>query len=120
MANLIARKNAALKQMRSKDADRLDARLLAVRRINNRWYHRMGAFLVDEEFTEDTQVITVKFGSDAYFDLARGRSDLREVLAASQLVVVLVAQKKAVLVSDTQGIEKFSDQQREEFGFLGD
>ena len=120
VANLIARKNAALKQMRSKDADRLDARLLAVRRINNRWYHRMGAFLVDEEFTEDTQVITVKFGSDAYFDLARGRSDLREVLAASQLVVVLVAQKKAVLVSDTQGIEKFSDQQREEFGFLGD
>ena len=120
IANLIARKNAALKQMRSKDADRLDARLLAVRRINKRWYHRMGAFLVDEEFTEDTQVITVKFGSDAYFDLARGRSDLREVLAASRLVVVLVAQKKAVLVSDTQGIEKFSDQQREEFRLLSD
>ena len=120
VANLIARKNAALKQMRSKDADRLDARLLAVRRINERWYHRMGAFLVDEEFTEDTQVITVKFGSDAYFDLARGRSDLREVLAANRLVVVLVAQKKAVLVSDTQGIEKFSDQQREEFRLVSD
>jgi Ca-activated chloride channel family protein len=120
VANLIARKNAALKQMLSKDADRLDARLLAVRRINQRWYHRMGAFLVDEEFTEDTQVITVKFGSDAYFELARGRSDLREVLAASRLVVVLVAQKKAVLVSDTQGIEKFSDQQREEFRLLSD
>ncbi|MEE9129539.1 MAG: VIT domain-containing protein [Phycisphaerales bacterium] len=120
IANLIARKNAALKEMRSKDDDRLDARLLAVRRINNRWYHRMGAFLVDEQFTEDTEVITVKFGSDAYFDLARGRSDLREVLAASRLVVVLVAQKKAVLVSDTQGIEKFSDQQREEFRLLSD
>ena len=120
VANLIARKNAALKQMRSKDADRLDVRLLAVRRINQRWYHRMGAFLVDEQFTQDTEVITVKFGSDAYFDLARGRADLREVLAASQLVVVLVAQKKAVLVSDTQGIENFSDSQREEFRLLSD
>ena len=101
-------------------ANRLDARLLAVRRINTRWYHRMGAFLVDEQFTQDTEVITVKFGSDAYFDLARGRSDLREVLAASRLVVVLVAPKTAVLVSDTQGIEKFSDQQREEFRLLSD
>ena len=120
VANLIARKNAALKQMRNKDADRLDARLLAVRRINERWYHRMGAFLVDEQFTQDTEVITVKFGSDAYFDLARGRSDLREVLAASRFVVVLVAPKRAILISDAQGIETFSDQQREEFRLLSD
>ena len=52
VANLIARKNAALKEARSKDADRLDVRLLAVRQINGRWYHRMGAYLVDEQFTE--------------------------------------------------------------------
>ncbi len=120
VANLIARKNAALKEMRSKDADRLDARLLAVRQINGRWYHRMGAFLVDEQFTEDTEVTTVKFGSDAYFDLALGRSDLRQILAANRFVVVLVAEKRAVLVSDEQGIDEFSEQQREEFGLLTD
>ena len=120
VANLIARKNAALKEARNKDADRLDARLLAVRQINGRWYHRMGAFLVDEQFTEDTEITTVKFGSEAYFDLARGRSDLRQVLAANRFVVVLVAEKRAVLVSEDQGIEEFSDQQREEFGLLTD
>ncbi len=120
VANLIARKNAALKEALSKDADRLDARLLAVRQIAGRWYHRMGAYLVDEQFTEDTEVTTVKFASDAYFDLALGRSDLRQVLAANRFVVVLVAEKRAVLVSEDQGIEQFSDQQREEFQLLGD
>ena len=120
VANLIARKNAALKEARSKDADRLDARLLAVRQINGRWYHRMGAYLVDEQFTEDTKVTTVKFGSDAYFDLALGRPDLRQILAANRFVVVLVAEKRAVLVAEDQGIEEFSDQQREEFQLLGD
>ena len=120
VANLIARKNAALKDMRNRDNDRLSDSLLLVRKINSRWYHKMGAYLVDEDFNEDTKLITVKFGSDAYFDLALNRADLREVLAANRNVLVLVADKIAVLIAENEGIEDFSEKMREEFSLAGD
>lgn len=120
VANLIARKNAALKDMRNRDNDRLSDSLLLVRKINSRWYHKMGAFLVDEDFTEDIELVTVKFGSNAYFDLALNRADLREVLAANRNVLVLVADKIAVLIAENEGIEDFSEKMREEFSLAGD
>lgn len=120
VANLIARKNAALKDMRNRDNDRLSDSLLLVRKINSRWYHKMGAYLVDEDFTEDIKLVTVKFGSNAYFDLALNRADLREVLASNRNVLVLVADKIAVLIAENEGIEDFSEKMREEFSLAGD
>ena len=77
----------------------------------------MGAFLVDEDFTEDTKLITVKFGSNAYFDLALNRVDLREVLAANRNVLVIVADKIAVLIAEKEGIEEYENEEAVAQGF---
>ncbi len=45
----------------------------------------------------------------------RGREDLRAVLAASRLAVVMVAPRQAILVLDEQGLEVFSQEQVEQF-----
>jgi hypothetical protein len=115
-ANFIARKNAQLREMRTKDKGRLDTSRLPIRKIGGRWYHRIGGFLVDEDVNEQTKIVTVKFGSDAYFGLIQGRTDLREALAASRNVIVMVSANTALLVADDEGIERFSPEQKEQFG----
>jgi hypothetical protein len=118
-ANLIARKNAQLREMRSKDEGRLDLSQLPIQKLGGRWYHRIGGFLVDEDVNEQTTITTVKFGSDAYFGLIQGRRDLREALAASRNVIVMVGAGQAVLVADDEGIEEFSPEQMKQFGLVG-
>jgi hypothetical protein len=118
-ANLIARKNAQLREMRSKDEGRLDLSRLPIQKLGGRWYHRIGGFLVDEDVNEQTTITTVKFGSDAYFGLIQGRRDLREALAASRNVIVMVGAGQAVLVADDEGIEEFSPEQMKQFGLVG-
>ena len=115
-ANLIARKNAQLRDMRSRDKERLDVSQLPIQKLGGRWYHRIGAFLVDEDVNEQTKIVTLKFGSDAYFGLIQGRKDLREALAASRNVIVMVSADTALLVADDEGIESFSSEQKEQFG----
>ncbi|MHC4382484.1 MAG: VIT domain-containing protein [Planctomycetota bacterium] len=115
-ANFIARKNAQLREMRTKDKGRLDTSRLPIRKLGGRWYHRIGGFLVDEDVNEQTKIVTVKFGSDAYFGLIQGRTDLREALAASRNVIVMVSANTALLVADDEGIERFSPEQKEQFG----
>ncbi len=57
-------------------------------------------------------------GTGAYFDLVGGRADLRPVLAASRNVIVMVGTNRALLVADDEGLEEFSDAQREQFGLV--
>lgn len=113
-ANLIARKNASLRDLRSRDAGRLDRKQLIYQKLGDRWYNRIGAFLVDEAFGEETGIIVIRFASEAYFELVRNRPDLRPALAASPRIVVMVTDRWAVLVSDRVGGERFSDEQRKQ------
>ena len=113
-ANLIARRNAEMKDLRSRDEGRLDSNLLLHRKINGRWYNRLGQYLVDEGVGEDTEILVVRFASPAYFELVRERPELRAALAASTHVVVLAAGDTAVLVSDRAGIENFSADERKQ------
>jgi len=116
VATAIARKNAEMRHLRNRDGDRLDTSWLAVRKLGQRWYHRIGNLLVDEDVNEKTTVITVRFGSEAYFDLVAGRADLRDALAAASEILVLVTPDTAVLVSTEQGVEQFSPQDMEQIG----
>ncbi len=118
VATAIARKNALMREMRNRDGGRLDVSWLAVRKLGKRWYHWIGDLLVDEDVNEKTTVITVRLGSEAYFDLIAGRADLREALAATAEVLVLVAPDTAVLVSNEKGLEQFSPQEMEQFGLV--
>jgi hypothetical protein len=116
-ANLIARKNTELKELRSRDEGRLDRKQLLYQKLGERWYNRIGAFFVDEAFGEDTEIIVIRFASEAYFELVRNRPDLHPALAASSRLVVMVTDKTAILVSDRVGEERFSDEQRKQIGF---
>ncbi len=118
VATGIARQNAKMREMRSRDGDRLDRTWLAVRKLGERWYHRIGNLLVDEDVNEKTTVITVRFGSEAYFDLVAGRADLRAALAVASEILVLVAPDTAVLISNEQGLEQFSQQDLEQIGLV--
>ena len=117
-ANIIARKNAALRDLRSRDDDRLDLSQLPFQKIGSRWYNRIGRFLVDGAVDDKTRITIVRFGSEAYFELARHRAELRAALAASPHVVVLVSPDRALLITEERGIERFSAKQREEFGLI--
>ncbi|MCP3904290.1 MAG: VWA domain-containing protein [Planctomycetes bacterium] len=117
VANLIARKNADLKEARSRDEGRLDKSMLAYRKIGGRWYHRMGRYLVDAAVGEETELVVVRFGSEAYFELVRHRKDLRAALATTPTVVLMVGDDVAMLVSDRTGTEAFDDEQRNRLGF---
>jgi Ca-activated chloride channel family protein len=110
-ANIIARRNAQMRDMRNRDDGRLDPASLPYQNINGRWYNRLGRFLVDGEVDEDTELIPIRFASEAYFRLVETRADLRPALAASTNVVVLVNQEVAVLVSDRVGNSEFSEAQ---------
>ena len=92
--------------------------LLPALRMGGVWYHRIGRFLVEETVDEETEILVVRFGSDAYFELAQKVTKARPVFAASVHVVVKVTETHAVLVSDERGIEEFSDQQRKELSLV--
>lgn len=116
VANLIARKNAALRDMNSRDQERLDTRRLPVLRLGDRWYHRLGAFLVDQDVDEQTEILEIRFASDAWFELVEGLESLRPVLAESRDVIAVVRPGLAVMVSGDAGIEEFSPAQRKQIG----
>jgi Ca-activated chloride channel family protein len=116
-ATVLADRNARLRDMQSADGSRLNRNQLAIVKLGGRWYNRIGPFLVDQQFAEETKVTIVKFGSDAYFKLAE-RADLRPALAASKSVVVMVADGHAVLVAESEGLEKFSDEEVEQLGLI--
>jgi len=119
LATLIARKNAELRELRNRDGERLDLSRLPIRKLGQRWYHWIGGLLVDEDVNQDTEVIIVRFGSEAYFTLVSGRADLRPALAATTRVMVLITLNQAILISDNEGLEQFSPEQMEQFGLEG-
>ena len=119
IATLIARRNAELRDLRNRDGERLDLSRLPVQKLGKRWYHWIGGLLVDEDVNEHTEVVIVRFGSEAYFALVSGRADLRPALAATNRAMVLIRPNQAILVSDQEGLEQFSPEQREQFGLAG-
>ncbi|MFG0251633.1 MAG: VWA domain-containing protein, partial [Phycisphaerales bacterium JB038] len=78
----------------------LDQRRQLVQNYNGRAYNYIDGFLIDQEMTEETNVTYIQFGSEAYFELARNRADLRPALAASLNTVVQINATEAVAVVD--------------------
>lgn len=111
-----ARKNAEMRDTRGKDSGRLDQNQMPYRQFNGRWYNRIGQYWVDETVDEKTTLLTVKFGSEAYFELVRRRPDLREALAACSTVVVKTGENAGVAVSMESGKEKLNSAESEQLG----
>ncbi|MGB2997149.1 MAG: VIT domain-containing protein, partial [Phycisphaerae bacterium] len=64
---------------------------------------------VDERFGGTERVTKVRWGSNAYFRLARERPDLRDIFTLGQQVVVVTARNQALLVDIEGGLEELSD-----------
>ena len=119
-ATELAKQNAVMRDQRSKDeSGRLSDDALAQRHIAGQWYNRIGQYLVDDRLTEQMPILTVKFGSEAYFALVRGKPALQAAFAASRNLIVLTADSQAVMISEEQGIEEFSDDQLKQLGLPG-
>lgn len=111
VANLIARKNATLRDLISHDESRMKLSTLPARKIGDRWYFRVGPYLVDEQVNENDEFIVVRFGSQAYFDVVNRFPELRSALAAQIYVIVSVSETHAILISDCLGVEELTADQ---------
>jgi Ca-activated chloride channel family protein len=115
-ATTLATQNAELRERLTADAERLSQRRLARQRIGDRWYNLLGGFLVDERVEASTAITAVRFASEAYFELVDRREDLRPALARGRNVVVLVAEGRALLIADDEGIETMDEDLRKVVG----
>ncbi len=66
---------------------------------------------VDERYHGDETLTKVKWGSEAYFQLVRGRPDLRAALSQGQRVVVVTARGQAIAVDTDSGLETLTAEQ---------
>ena len=69
---------------------------------------------MDEKFQGTEKLTKVRWGSNAYFRLARERRDLRELLSLGQRVVVVTARNQALVVDLDDGLEELDDKQMKE------
>ena len=65
---------------------------------------------VDERFQGTEKLTKIKWGSEAYFRLAREKTDLRDIFTLGQRLVVLTAKGQAVAVDADEGEEKLTDE----------
>ncbi len=83
-----------------------------IRRFNGREFWNYQGVLVDTEFTDTTEKMAIRFGSEAYFDLVMNREDLRDAMAAAKCIVILVADDLAVMVYPDSGLEELTDERK--------
>jgi len=112
----VARFAAALRDMDQLEGKRLEKAAMAQVTVAGRTFNRVRGYFIESTIDDDTPLMTVKFGSPAYFELISARGDLRKVFALSRYVAVKVTGDRAVLIADTEGIEEFSSDQREQLG----
>jgi len=85
----------------------------AAKRVQERAGRRLVLYRgvwVDEAFQGTEKMTKVKWGSEAYFRLARERADLREAFSLGQRVVVVTTPGQAVAVDPDEGAETLSDE----------
>jgi Ca-activated chloride channel family protein len=73
----------------------------AVQQVNGQAFYQRGETWVDGRYEEKMPTITVKWGSEAYFQIVRQKPDLAKALAQGKSVVVVVAKNQALRVGDT-------------------
>ncbi|MGB3195288.1 MAG: hypothetical protein WBC39_08390, partial [Phycisphaerae bacterium] len=82
-----------------------------VQQRGNRQVANYRGVWVDDQFQGTEKVTKVRWGSSAYFRLARERTDLREIFSLGQRAVIVTARNQAVLVDTDEGIEELDDAQ---------
>jgi hypothetical protein len=73
----------------------------AVQHVNGQAYYQRGEAWVDARYEEEMPTLTVKWGSEAYFQIVRQKPELAKALAQAKKVVVVVSKSQALRVDDT-------------------
>ncbi len=118
-ATNLARRNAEMRESRSRDKSRVDENVLLYRKIGDNWFNRVGRFWVDERIDDKTHVTVVKYGSDAWFTLVDRLPDTRAALAADKNIAVLYKPGFAVIVAEDEGLENLDEQMMKQSGISG-
>lgn len=108
----LAELNSELRESETANVGRVREDLRTVRNFDGRAFYNFRGVLVDATLTEETELIGIKLGSRAYFDLVMARPELRSVLAASSLLIVRVSDDVAVTIRPDKGIETLDDETR--------
>jgi len=107
----------SVRRLKEAEAVAADAGLLqaTVRRAAGRTFALVGGAYVDTAFTEEMELLQIKWGSDAYFALWDALPELREALTLGESVVIVV-DGKALVVSDEGQEETTAGEIRAFFG----
>jgi len=81
------------------------------RQAAGRAFYQVSGFWIDEKFDVPIQMTFVKWGSDAYFALVTAHLELKSVFALGTRVILVTADGKALVISDTSGAEKLTEQE---------
>jgi Ca-activated chloride channel family protein len=80
-----------------------------VQQASNRQFVNYRNVWVDQQFQGTERLLKIKWGSEAYFRLAREKEGLRQALSQGQRLVIVTARGQAVAVDPDEGIETLTD-----------
>ncbi len=106
----------ATELQRLRQAENYQRDMVGTQTVQQRGDRRMTNYRgvwVDERFQGTEQLTKVKWGSEAYFALARERPELQTMLSLGQRVVVVTARNQALVVDDRDGAETMAAEARE-------
>jgi hypothetical protein len=83
----------------------------AARKAAGRTFYNVSGFWIDEKFSVPTKMTFVKWGSEAYFAIVSAHLELKDAFALGRRAIIVTADGKALVVSDSDGVEKLTDNQ---------
>ena len=98
-----------LKKMKEAEKSE-DGRSLAFVKAAGTRFLRFRGMWVDERFDAESELVTVKFGSAAYFKLIEKKPELVDAFKIGSGVVYVTAKGRALVVAG-EGLEEISDEQ---------
>lgn len=107
----------ANEMQRMRQANTPKAGQVAMQNAQNRGNRQMTNYRnvwVDEKFQGTEKLTKVRWGSEAYFRLARENKDMNDIFSMGQRVVVVTARNQAVVVDTDDGVDKLDEAQVKE------
>lgn len=92
-------------------SEQVGRRLQKVQQRGSRQFADYRGVWVDQGFQGAERLVKIKWGSEAFFRLARQKADVRDALSQGQRVIVVTARGQAIAVDPDDGVEKLSDEE---------
>jgi Ca-activated chloride channel family protein len=94
-----------------RQSEQVGRRLQKVQQRGSRQFADYRGVWVDQGFQGAERLVKIKWGSEAFFRLAREKADVRDALSQGQRVIVVTARGQAIAIDPDDGAEKLSDEE---------